>query len=211
MNNSEALTFFKQMSIETQNNPQCVKMNSKDESQIDAAFILKYADNNASILDLGSGTGLIVNKIYNKVKSIDCIEPIEDFSKYIVKSDNVKVINKNMFDFNTDAKFDLITVFGVLHYFNKDEAMKIYRKYFNYLKKQGTIIIKNQFALKEDVNIQGFSKELKSNYYAQYRNIDSEISILQEIGYTNIKKFDIYPPESNRWDNTHFYAIVANR
>ena len=116
-----------------------------------------------------------------------------------------------MFDFNTDAKFDLITVFGVLHYFNKDEALKIYRKYFNYLKKQGTIIIKNQFALKEDVNIQGFSKELKSNYYAQYRNIDSEISILQEIGYTNIKKFDIYPPESNRWDNTHFYAIVANR
>ena len=85
MNNSEALNFFKQMSIETQNNPQCVKMNSKDESQIDAAFILKYAENKASILDLGSGTGLIVNKIYNKVKSIDCIEPIEDFSKYIVK------------------------------------------------------------------------------------------------------------------------------
>ena len=33
----------------------------------------------------------------------------------------------------------------------------------------------------------------------------------KEIGFKNIEKFDIYPPEANRWNNTHFYAIIAEK
>ena len=32
-----------------------------------------------------------------------------------------------------------------------------------------------------------------------------------DIGYKNIEIVDIYPPEANRWDNTHFYSIVAEK
>lgn len=47
--------------------------------------------------------------------------------------------------------------------------------------------------------------------FASYRHIDKETLLLENIGYKNIKVVDIYPPEANRWDNTHFYAIVAEK
>jgi hypothetical protein len=79
------------------------------------------------------------------------------------------------------------------------------------LKPSGKFIIKNQFSVTEDVNVSGFSSELQQEYHAQYRNIDKEIEILKKIGYKNVEVFDIYPPECNRWNNTHFYAIVATK
>ena len=39
----------------------------------------------------------------------------------------------------------------------------------------------------------------------------SNIIYKMDIGYKNIEIVDIYPPEANRWDNTHFYSIVAEK
>ena len=211
MNNKEALKFFENMSIVSKDNPKCVKMKGEDMSSYDVDFILKYASKNSEILDLGSGTGLIVNKIYDKIASIDCVEPLIGFSGHIVKSSNVKIFNENMFDFKTDKKYDLVTIFGTLHYFNQEEAVKIYKKYIDYLKPTGKIIIKNQFGINEDVLVAGYSEEQKANYFAQYRHLDKEVKLLCDIGFKNIHTFDIYPPEANRWQNTHFYAIVADK
>ena len=77
------------------------------------------------------------------------------------------------------------------------------------MKHDGKIIIKNQFGIEQDVTVEGYSQEQKTEYYAQYRQINKEVSILSNIGYKNIEVFDIYPPECNRWQNTHFYAIVG--
>ena len=73
------------------------------------------------------------------------------------------------------------------------------------------MIVKNQFGLHEDVTVDGFSEELQENYFSQYRYIDKEIRLLREVGFNNIEVVDIYPKECNRWDNTHFYALVAEK
>lgn len=66
MENKEALGFFRKMS-ERSDDPKSVKLaKASDFSQMDAAFILNYADVNSTILDLGSGTGLIVNKFMTR-------------------------------------------------------------------------------------------------------------------------------------------------
>jgi cyclopropane fatty-acyl-phospholipid synthase-like methyltransferase len=114
-------------------------------------------------------------------------------------------------DFSSNKQFDVITIFGVLHYFNEKEAMAIYQKYYPYLKKGGKMIVKNQFGVKEDVIVDGYSEEQQQNYFACYRYITKEQKILETIGYKNIEVVDIYPPECNRWENTHFYAIVAEK
>lgn len=36
--------------------------------------------------------------------------------------------------------------------------------------------------------IDGYSEELKSNYYSEYRYIDGEINLLQKIGFNSIEK-----------------------
>jgi ubiquinone/menaquinone biosynthesis C-methylase UbiE len=69
-----------------------VKLNPiNDHTQMDADFILKYADKTTSVLDLGTGTGLIVNKLYDRIGKITCVKPFESFTKYITRSDNIKV------------------------------------------------------------------------------------------------------------------------
>ena len=165
----------------------------------------------SEILYLGAGTGLIVNKIYKHVRKIVAVEAFEAFTKFIVQSPKIEIVNQHLLRYEPKQHFDLITAFGLMHYFDENEAIKIYKKYFEYIKPQCLMIIKNQFGIQDDVVVSGYSEEQKSNYYAQYRHIDKEVQILKNIGFKNIEIVDIYPPECNRWDNTHFYAIVAQK
>lgn len=209
MNNKNALDFFSKL---VKNDSKVgVEKYGHDTTPIDAEFITTYLTSNISILDIGSGSGLILNKIEHMVGHIDAIEPYKEFSKHIIQSDRIKVININVFDFETNSKYDLITLFGFMHYFNTDEAQLIYKRCYNWMSNGAKIIIKNQFGVSEDVTVSGFSEELKSTYYAQYRYINNEIDILRNIGFYNVSVIDIYPPESNRFENTHFYAIVAEK
>lgn len=209
MRNADALTFFGNMAA---NNPteKDVRIYGKNDfSAIDTEFIVKFITKTSDILDLASGTGLIINKLYHRVRHIVAIEKFKAFSNFIIKSENVDILNDDIMEYESSDRFDLITMFGVVHYFNEAESIALYTKYKNYLKKDGRVIIKNQFGIHEDVNVCGFSEELQESYYSQYRHIEKETKILTELGYRNIEVFDIYPPECNRWDNTHFYAIVA--
>jgi predicted RNA methylase len=207
--NKKSMKFFEQLSKE--NNQNSVKLaNNSDFSALDADFILNYVSKNSAVLDLGTGTGLIVNKICNKIERIVAVEYFSEFSKFIKKNKNIEIVNTNIFDYETKEKFDCITIFAVMHYLNEQEAVTLYKKYFDLIKNEGKLIIKNQFGIREDVEVSGYSEEQKDNYYAQYRHIDKEVNILSEIGYKNIEVVDIYPPECNRWENTHFYAIVAS-
>ena len=163
------------------------------------------------MLDLGAGTGLLANKIYDKVKKVVAVEPFEEFTKYIVKADNIIIKNETIQNYAFDDTFDAILLFGVVQYFNKEEVIKIYNKCKYALKPDGVLIIKNQFGILEDVVIDGWAENLKKYYISEYRQIDSEINLLKDNCFSCVEKFDIYPAECNRWDNTHFYAIVASR
>ena len=211
MDNSLSKNFFANMA-KNQPTEKSVKINSfNDYTPYDVDFILKYANSNTTILDIASGTGLIINKFYDKVKEIVAVELFENFSKYIIKADNVSVINQDVLNFETNREFDLITMFGIMQYFNQQESQNIYEKYFNYLKPGGTIIIKGQLGQFEDVTVSGYSEELKTNYYSEYRFKETEMEMVKTAGFKSVELFDIYPAECNRWDNTHFYAIVAKK
>ncbi|BCN32521.1 class I SAM-dependent methyltransferase [Anaeromicropila herbilytica] len=207
--NEKALDFYKEMA-ETSCSQSSVKLaKNSDFTDIDSKFIMQYTNKNSEILDLGSGTGLIINKIYNNVKSILAVEPFKQFSDFIVNSPNVEIINSNFFEWNTDKMFDIITLFGVVHYLEENEVKIIYEKFKKNLRLGGKLIIKSQFGLEEDVTISGFSEELQKDYFAQYRYIENEQRLLERIGYKIESVNDIYPTECNRWENTHFFSIVA--
>ena len=210
MENSNSLNFFAHMA-ENNPNEKSVKITEhSDFSDKDVAFLLNFVSENSEILDLASGTGLIINKIYNYVKHITAVEAFAEFTKFIERSNKINIINQDISLFATTKKYDLITMFGISQYFNEVEILKIYEKYFLMLKTNGKLIIKNQFGISEDVLISGYSDELRANYYSEYRHIDKEVKILEKIGFTNVDVIDIYPPDCNRWENTHFYAIVAD-
>lgn len=192
--------------------PNSVKLaKNSDFSELDTAFIRKHTDKNSEVLDLGSGTGLIVNKLYPHVKNIIAVEPFKQFTQYIAKSDNIQIVNCDTASFSSSKRFDAILLFAIMHYVDEQEATSIYKKYINYLNNNGKVIIKNQFGIDADVTVNGFSEELQDNYFAQYRQVHKEARLLHEVGFTNVQVTDIYPKECNRWENTHFYALVAEK
>ncbi|KIP31853.1 methyltransferase [Francisella tularensis subsp. holarctica FSC022] len=184
---------------------------SKDFSQYDIFLVKKLADRSKNLLDLGSGTGLLINSIHNCFKKIVAVEKYKEFSDFIIRKPNIDIINEDITNFKTHEKFDIITIFGVMNFFNAQEAKYVYKKVLSMMHTNGVLIIKNQFGLNDNVVIDGYSEELKSNYYSEYRYIDGEINLLQKIGFNSIEKIDIYPKEYNRWSNTHFYALVCKR
>lgn len=211
MNNKDSLQFFSLLAKSNPDDKSTKIHNFNDFTKMDVEFILRYVNEKTTILDLGSGSGMAINMIFDKVANITAVEAFAEFSKFIIKSNNVEIKNVNIVSYKSDKLFDLITMFGIVQYFQEQEVTGLYNKYYKYLKPGGKLIIKGQFGVDDDVTVSGFSDELKTHYYSQYRHLDKEKKIIESNGFVNIEIFDIYPPECNRWANTHFFAIVAEK
>lgn len=84
MRNRDALEFFSAMS-QNSDDPKSVKLaHVSDFSQMDADFILRYANSRTRILDMGSGIGLVLNKIYDKVENISQIQSMDNDLRFII-------------------------------------------------------------------------------------------------------------------------------
>lgn len=206
----KARLFFTQMATGNNITEESVKINKGNNySQEDADFILQYTTKETTLLDIASGTGLLINKIYPYVKRIVAVELFRAFTQFIVQAPNITLIHHDITTFVTKEQFDIITFFGIMHYFNKEEAYSIYQRYYHNVKRGGIIVIKQQFGVNENVYVETKFGENKSTYYSEYRTVETEIDLLYDIGYTEIEIIDIYPQHYNKWQNTHFYALTA--
>ncbi len=210
MNNKKILKYYDKMA-KSIIRPEETRNKAKDFSKFDIALMKKISDKNKTLLDLGSGAGLLINHLVDYFKEIVAVEKYREFSNFITDSPNVSVINADISEFFIERKFDFISLFGVMNYFSKEEAEIIYKNIFSFLKENGRLIVKNQMGIQEDIIIDGFSEELQTDYFSEYRHLDKEVSLLKWVGSNKIEIIDIYPPEYNRWNNTHFYALVCQK
>ncbi len=205
--NKQSIEFYKSLAINV-TDAKILKF-SNDNTHYDVDFIRSFSKGNQSLLDLGSGTGLIINKLTKDFKDITAVELFKEFSDYI-NGDNIQIHNKNLINFCIKKKFEIATMFGTAHYFNEEESLKIYKNIFSMLSDNSVFILKNQFGVKETKTVIG-SEALGKEYFAQYRFIDYEIKRLKSLGFKNIVTHDIYPAKENKWRDTHFYALVCEK
>jgi len=191
--------------------PGQTKNKRPDTSDIEIEFLRNYVTQNDDVFDIGSGTGLIINKLLPYVKHITAVEKFEGFTKHIVNAENMLVINAEIIGFKMRKKFDTILCTGVAQCFSKTDAKRMYESLFTMLKDKGTLIVRMHCGLKEDVFINGFSEELQTDYFAEYRKKDSEVAMLKEIGLNSIEVHDIFPDELNTWDNTRHFVFVCKK
>jgi len=189
--------------------PGQTKNKRPDTSDLEIDFLTKFIKNDADVIDIGSGSGLITNKLIDKVRSITAVEKFEGFTKFIIDTPSMLVINADIIGFKMRKQFDAALCLGVAQCFTKDATKDIYNNLFEMLKQQGVLIVRMHCGIKEDVIVDGFSEELQTNYYAEYRQIDSEVELLKQIGFLNIEVHDIFPDTLNVWDNTRHYMMVC--
>lgn len=196
---------------QTITSPLETRNNAPDSTKWDVELVLNYASATTDLLDLGSGTGLLVNQVAEHFRSVTAVEKYREFSRFIETRPNVSVVNADVLTLEVSRKFQLITLFGLMNFFSDIEAEGIYRKVFEFLEEGGRILVKHQMGIRADVIVTGFSEELGVEYFSNYRGLEREKNLLREVGLQIEEVFDIYPAELNRWQNTHFYALVATR
>lgn len=181
-----------------------------DTSIEEADFFRNYLSQSDELLDIGSGSGLVINKLHNDVKSIIALERFEGLSKFIDNQPNIMVINARVEDFYIRKEFDKILCTGVMQFFTKLEAINIYKSIFRMLKKDGLFLMRTHCGLQETVTVNK-SDENGGDYFAEYRLLDDEVNTLKEIGFRDIQVIDKAPAALNVWDNTRHFMFVCKK
>lgn len=188
-----------------------IKNKRSYSSEVDIAFLKKYLKNEFTHLDLGAGTGEIINYTYTDVKKTVAVELFPNFTKFIVNHPSVEVINEDIRMFSTTQKFEIITCHGVLQCFDRADAYKIYQNIYSMLSLGGYFIQRIHCGIKDDISVDGFSEELQTNYFANFRHIDKEVEFLKSLHFKSVEVFDLHGPELNKWENSHHYTIVCSK
>jgi SAM-dependent methyltransferase len=210
MAKTKSEAYWKQLS-ERINSPVETKNKRPDTSDLEIAFLRDHVDAHADVLDLGSGTGLIINKLIDFVGHITAVEKFEGFTRFIREHKHMLVINADLIGFKMRKHFDVALLFGVAQCFIKDEMRDIYGNLFEMVRPGGKLIVRMQCGLEQDILVDGFSKELDTHYFAEYRQKDHEIAFLQEIGFTDVQVYDIFPDTLNVWENSRHFIFICHK
>lgn len=210
MRNKDIHSYYDRLAARIQD-PLETRNKAKDFSAFDIAFMKARSGADKMLLDLGSGTGLLLNQLGGCFKHIVAVERYPQFSRFIQPRDDLEIVNEDVLNFVDERHFDVISAFGLMNFFNRNEASAIYARCFSMLVPDGVLIVKNQFGLAAEVTVEGWSDELGEPYFSNYRHINAEEDLLRSIGFQKIERFDIYPADFNRFDNTHFFALVCQK
>jgi SAM-dependent methyltransferase len=202
--------YWEQLSSKIKN-PVQTKNKRPDTSDIEIPFLLDFVKQADDVLDIGSGSGLIINKLVDHVKQITAVEKFEGFTKFILNTEKIFVIHADLRGFKLRKQFDVVLSFGVAQCFAEKEAYEIYKNCFDMVKPGGKMIVRVHCALEEDKTVDGFSEELQTNYFAQYRNVEKEMSYLKNLGFNSVEKFDIFSDELNVWKDTRHFIFVCEK
>lgn len=188
--------------------PAETKNKRPDTSDLEVEFLSRFLDKSDEVIDIGSGSGLIVNKLIQKVKHITAVEKFEGFTKFIIDHPNVLVIIADITGFRIRKEYDAALCLGVTQFFVEKEALDIYENLYLMIKQEGLLIIRMQCGLEKDIVVDGYSEELETEYFAEYRQKEKEIELLKKAGFSRVDTFDIFPDTLNVWpDSRHFIFV----
>jgi HAD superfamily phosphoserine phosphatase-like hydrolase len=210
LGNKDIDDYYKVLALEITEDVQ-TKNKAQDSSLFDAGLVNRFASLDSDLLDLGSGTGLIVNKVAKNFKTVTAVEKQGKFAEFIQPGHNVKVVISDIMEFETTETFHVATLFGLMQFFSEIESERVYSKVIACLHPNGKMIVKHQMGRRHDVVVKGKSEELGVDYFSVYRTVEHETEILERSGFIVEEVVDIYPPEFNRWENTFFYALVCSK
>jgi len=184
---------------------------SPDFSKFDIAYVKQFIQKRMVILELGAGSGLLLNGIMDDCAKVTAVEMYPEFSRFIRNADHVTVVNCDILSYTAEETFDVILLFGVMNFFDSEEAIRIYGMCAAALNNNGMLLVKNQMGIHGDVVVDGLSQELGQHYFSHYRTPDHEAELIRQSGLDIFKIDDLYPDEFNRWPNTRFKVIVAEK
>ena len=191
--------------------PKQTRNKRDDYSDLEIEFLKPFLGSDISVLDLGSGSGLVVNKLVKLVGHITAVEKFQSFSQFIDQSDKLELINADLICFRLYKEFDLILATGVMQCIEGKYIADIYKNVFSMTRPGGHFIAHIHCGLEEDVIVDRFSEELNAQYYAEYRQYEKEKQLLLQAGFQSVEVHDVFPDWLNKWPNTRHFLFVCQK
>ncbi len=188
-----------------------IATNYRDDGrlQLDVDFVRNYVSVNSSVLDMGAGTCTLSIKLLPFTRKVVAVEKFAGFLHGLQQHENLQCIVSDVVEYQSAERFDVILLFGVANFLTICDELRLYENISSLLSYQGTLIVKNQCGVAKEVVVDKYSEELQQHYHARYPHVDSQHEILGK--FFDVERLDIYPPNLNRWQDTHFYAFVCTR
>lgn len=164
------------------------------------------------VLDLGVGTGLELTYLFEKYPNanVTAIDITENMLEELAKrdfADKVKAICGDFFKVDFGRHYDAVISTSALHHFLEVDKERLYQKIYDSLKLNGVFINADKV-----VKTRKEEQELIKEYYHNKDKkphidtplcIDSELSILRSVGFTDI--------ETKEVDNDNYILIIAKK
>lgn len=174
----------------------------KDHLDQNIRIIKEYLSLETDVLDLGCGDCKLANNISllcHEIVAVDYVDVPKELST------NVDFILSDITKFSTGRGFDVVSLFSVSYYLSDDALKTLYKNCYKALNSGGTILVISHCAYGKRKEIEGFSENLNSEYFATYRSISEDIQLLEEAGfYVSVTK--AYK-ELNIWRDTDFFLF----
>ena len=153
--------------------------------------------NMKNVIDLGTGTGLQLIKLYKEYPNVHttAIDISDGMLKKLEErhiSDNITIVNKSFFDYDFGNDIDAVISSQALHHFESNDKLTLYKKVYECLKKDGVFVNEDYFAEDEETE-----KQLFEDYYNLVRGegkhydtpltIEHETEILKEVGFSSVE------------------------
>lgn len=206
---SKSKAYWQKMADSISSQNETTNKRNNDYLKKDIEFVKSHLNQNDELLDVGAGSGLVTNELVDSVKNIIAVETFEGLTKFI--HEDVLVINAELPTFKIRKEFDKIICTGVTHFFTKSDVAKIYENIYKMLKSGGKLIMRSHCGLKETVVINGFSEELSSEYFTEYRKLDEEVELIKSKGFSTVEVIDEVADELNVWENTRHYYFICTK
>jgi SAM-dependent methyltransferase len=177
----------------------------------DMAAIRALCTPGASVLDLGCGTCVVANELVATTEChVHAVDYVPDFLAHADDHPRLTTAHGDVRTFLDPQQHDLILLLGVITYLDDPaERRDLYRRCAAMLAPGGTLFVKAQLGVREEVVIDTESEALGTRYHAVYPWLAAEVALLSECFDVEVR--NPYPAEFNKYDNTHFHHLVATR
>ncbi len=124
-----------------------VHLTQTDGGKLSKDVIAGFLDKNTKkILDLGIGTGLELDSIFNVFENVEIvgIDLAKNMTDHILEkypNKNIKIINDSYFNYDyVNNKFDTVISCQSLHHFNEEEKLALFKSIYSSLDENGLFL-----------------------------------------------------------------------